>query len=65
MFDIEISRAAAHIRELATTCPVGFFFLTDLHVPSNYGESAPLIARLIRETGLRTVVSGGDIPEAF
>ncbi|MBP5545641.1 MAG: metallophosphoesterase [Kiritimatiellae bacterium] len=65
MFDIEISRAAARIRELATTCPVGFFFLTDLHVPSNYGESAPLIARLISETGLRTVVSGGDIPEAF
>lgn len=65
MFNSEISRAVARIRDLSASCPFGFFFLTDLHVPSNHGESAPLLARLIGETGLRTVVCGGDIPEAF
>ncbi len=65
MFTSEISRAAARIRDLSARCPVAFFFLTDLHVPSNYGESASLLASLIGETGVRTVVCGGDIPEAF
>ena len=65
MFESEISRVVSRIRDLSATCPVGFFFLTDLHVPSNHGESAPLIARLLAETGLKTVVCGGDIPEAF
>ena len=65
MFKSEISRAAARIRDFSATCPVGFFFLTDLHVPSNHGESASLLVRLIAETGIRVVVCGGDIPEAF
>ena len=65
MFDSEISRVSARIRKLSASCPFGFFFPTDLHVPSNHGESAPLLARLVAETGLRTVVCGGDIPEAF
>ena len=64
-FNSEISRVAERIRDLSATCPVGFFFLTDLHVPSNHGESASLLVRLIGETGIRTVVCGGDIPEAF
>ena len=65
MFNSEIFRVAARIRGLSSTCPVGFFFLTDLHVPSNHGESAFQLVRLIAETGLRAVVCGGDIPEAF
>ncbi len=64
-FNSEISRVAERIRDLSATCPVGFFFLTDLHVPSNHGESASLLVRLIGETGIRNVVCGGDIPEAF
>ena len=65
MFDSQISRVASRVRELSTTCPFGLWFITDLHVPSNHGESAPLLARLIAETGIGTVVCGGDIPEAF
>ncbi len=65
MSNSELVRAAACIRDLSATCPVGFFFLTDLHVPSNHGESASLLAELIAETGIRAVVCGGDIPEAF
>ena len=65
MFKTELSRAVARIRDLSRSCPVGFFFLTDLHVPSNHGESASLLAKLIAETGIRAVVCGGDIPEAF
>ena len=65
MFDTQISRVASRVLELSETCPLGFWFLTDLHVPSNHGESAPLLARLIADTGLRTVLCGGDIPEAF
>ena len=64
-FDSQLSRVAARVRELSATCPFGFWFLTDLHVPSNHGESAPLLARLVADTGLRTVVCGGDVPEAF
>ena len=61
----DIASVASRVRRLAESCPVGFWFLTDLHVPSNHGESAPLLARLFAETGLRTVVCGGDVPEAF
>ena len=64
-FNSEFTRVAARIRDLSATCPVGFFFLTDLHVPSNHGGSAPLLVRLIAETGIRAVICGGDIPEAF
>ena len=62
---LDIARVASRVRRLSESCPIGFWFLTDLHVPSNHGESAPLLARLFDETGLRTVVCGGDIPEAF
>lgn len=64
MFDAEIGRAVSRIRALSADCPAGFWFITDLHVPSNCGASAPSLARLVAETGLRAVVCGGDIPEA-
>lgn len=60
-----LERVVSRVRRLSTSSPVGFWFLTDLHVPSNHGKSASLLADLIAETGLRTVVCGGDIPEAF
>lgn len=60
-----MARVAARVRALSETCPFGFWFLTDLHVPSNHGVSAPLLERLIAETGLRVAICGGDIPEAF
>ncbi len=64
-FDTHLSRVATRVRERSATCPFGFWFVTDLHVPSNHGESAPLLGRLVADTGLRAVVCGGDIPEAF
>ncbi len=60
-----LSRVAGRVRALAETCQFGFWFITDLHVPSNLGRSGGMLARLIGETGMRHVVSGGDIPEAF
>ncbi len=65
MFDSQLSRVASRVRALSETCPFGFWFLTDLHVPSNHGESAPMLERLVADTGLRVVLCGGDIPEAF
>ncbi|MBR3086823.1 MAG: metallophosphoesterase [Kiritimatiellae bacterium] len=65
MFEEEISRLASRVGELSKTCPFGFWFISDLHVPSNHCRSGELLAELIAETGLRTVVCGGDIPDAF
>ena len=64
-FDTHLSRVASRVRERSATCPFGFWFVTDLHVPSNHGESAPLLGRLVADTDLRAVVCGGDVPEAF
>lgn len=64
-YETMLARAAARVRALAPACDFGLWFITDLHVPSNAGRSGALLARLIGETGLGTVVSGGDIPEAF
>ena len=63
--DADFARVATRVRDLAATCPYGFWFLSDLHVPSNHCASGELLARFVAETGLRTVVFGGDVPEAF
>ena len=60
-----LARVAARVRSLASSCDFGLWFFTDLHVPSNAGRSGELLARLVGETGLATVVFGGDVPEAF
>ena len=64
-FDARLGAVAERVRALASTCGFGFWFVTDLHVPSNCGRSGGMLARLVGETGLSAVVSGGDIPEAF
>lgn len=46
-------------------CDEGFVFLTDLHVRSNFRRSGSLIARIVRETGMKRVLCGGDLTEAF
>lgn len=53
------------LRANAATCDTGFFFVTDQHVKSNRCRSGALIAELVRRTGLRRVLSGGDLVEAF
>ena len=64
-FAEETARVADRVRRLSETCDFGFWFVTDLHVPSNLASSPALLARLVQDTGVRTVVCGGDVPEAF
>lgn len=56
---------AARVRDLAKTCDLGFWFLTDQHVKSNHRQSGIVCADLIGRTGLTRVLCGGDLPEAF
>ena len=45
--------------------PEGFFFITDLHNPSNNACSGEMIARLTPLTGLWKTFCGGDLPSAY
>ena len=38
-----------------------FIFVTDQHYPRNTGNSPSLIQKIMRETGVRFIVSGGDV----
>ena len=60
-----LAKVSARVDELAKSCADGFWFITDLHMPSNRLKSGPLLARLVRTTPLRKVLSGGDLTEAF
>ena len=40
-------------------------FITDLHTPSNHCVSGRILAKLVAETGVRKVLCGGDLTEAF
>ncbi len=53
------------VRRNARTCADGFWFITDLHIPSNAGMSGRILAKLVRETPVKKVLCGGDMPEAF
>lgn len=44
---------------------VGFFFITDIHIHLNGRASVPLIRRIGKETGVDTVLCGGDHCWAF
>lgn len=57
--------AAARVNALASQCSGGFWFVTDLHIPSNCRRSGELLAEFVKATPLRNVLCGGDIPEAF
>ena len=60
-----LAKVAARIKILSEKCDDRFFFITDLHIPSNRCVSGRILARLIAETDVRKVVCGGDMPEAF
>lgn len=64
-YGAHLDAAAERIRANAATCDAGFFFVTDQHVKSNRCQSGSLIAELVRRTGMRRVLSGGDLVEAF
>lgn len=50
---------------VASDYPEGFFFVTDIHNPSNYGHSGRMIAALASRTGLWKTFCGGDLPGAY
>ena len=60
-----IAHVTDRIRRLSPGCEDGFFFVTDLHFPSNRMMSGRILARLVATTGLKKVFCGGDIPESF
>ena len=41
-----------------------FIFITDTHVEVNYGHSASLIREILKATGKRLVINGGDVIDA-
>jgi len=51
---------SAQIKELQKNELCGFFFVTDMHFPNNYGNSAALIEMLEKSTSKRLIVYGGD-----
>lgn len=60
-----LASVSVKVRRNAKTCADGFWFVTDMHIPSNTRMSGRIIAKLVKETGIRKVLSGGDMPEAF
>jgi len=60
-----LAKAAARIRALSEKCDDAFFFITDLHIPSNRCVSGRILAKLVAETDVKKVLCGGDMPEAF
>jgi hypothetical protein len=60
-----LADVARKVARLKAACCDGFWFLTDLHIPSNRCVSGRLLARLTAETGMKKVLCGGDHIEAF
>lgn len=60
-----LEHVANRVRNLAKDCRGGFWFITDLHVKSNFCKSGLLLAELVRRTPLARVLCGGDLTEAF
>ena len=60
-----LANVAARLRALSAKCDDAFFFITDLHIPSNRCVSGRILAKLIAETDVKKVLCGGDMPEAF
>lgn len=56
-----IETKAEEIRRLQKDETDGFYFITDMHFPDNYGNSAALIERLENMTDRRVIIFGGDV----
>ena len=60
-----LAKVATRLRSLSTTCDDAFFFITDLHIPSNCCVSGRILAKLVAETDVKKVLCGGDLTAAF
>lgn len=64
-YGAHLEHVVTRVRDLARECDDGFWFITDLHIKSNFCRSGDLLAELVRRTPLAKVVCGGDIVDAF
>lgn len=60
-YEKHLKAKAAEIARLQRSEADGFYFWTDTHFPSNFGNSPALIERLEQMTGRRNVIMGGDV----
>lgn len=60
-----LETVAAKINALSRETADGFWFLTDLHIPSNHMQSGKVVAALAKRTSIDKMLCGGDFPEAF
>lgn len=65
-YDAYLDRIATRVNRMADRSVDGFWFLSDLHVPSNRLQSGRMIAALTgRVPSIRKTLCGGDLPSAF
>ena len=64
-YGAHLAEVVRRVRERTAKGRDAFWFFTDPHVQSNRKMSGRVMAKLIAETGVRMVICGGDIPEAF
>jgi len=66
-FEAHVRRGieAYHTQKQQTEEGIGFFFITDIHIHLNGRASVPLILKIGNETGVDTVLCGGDHCWAF
>lgn len=60
-----LAEVTAKVRLNAKKCCDAFWFITDPHVKMNHCRSGRILAELVRRTGIRRVLCGGDVPMAF
>ena len=60
-----LAKVASRLSLLSKKCDDAFFFITDLHIPSNHCVSGRILAKLVAETDIKKVLCGGDLTEAF
>lgn len=56
-----LKEKAKEIKQLQKNEMDGFYFITDMHFPTNYGNSPALIEALAKMTEKRLIVFGGDV----
>lgn len=56
-----LNQKAAEIARLQKDEADGFYFITDTHFPSNFGNTPALVEFLESRTGVRKVILGGDV----
>ena len=57
--------ATRDLNAVAAEYPEGFFFVTDLHNPTNHAQSGEMIASLTPRTRIWKTFCGGDLPGAY